>query len=482
MNKTTIFLVGAAVLGVVALVVAPKPANPLPTNTPTNVPTPTQIAPIIPAPLASSTGSISMTGRLSHPLVAIGSNDVFVTVDMKGAAFPGSKRNPVNLALVIDRSGSMSGNKINQAKQAAKVLVNQLSENDRLTIIHYGSDVKSLEGMTGTNPNKQRMNAYIDGIWDDGGTNISAGLDTGIAALLKTGTDYKVNRMILISDGQPTEGLVDAASLQNIIRRARQSNISVSSLGVGLDFNESLMASLAEIGAGAYGFIENSEMLASIFAKDLNAAASQVASGVELQFQVPANVKYVEVFGRTARLSPLGDMQLVSISLPDFAAEQVERVVAHVVVEGHSVNETTTVANLTLNYFDLKTEQRASETGSLAAVTSNDVKVILEKQDREAMLFATRAKVAKNTERANEMLERGDRDGARAAIQESAGMFDGLRNVFGMSADSLAGDTASVQGSLSGLENAKDAESMKRYRKSEESKKMKNFGAEGSTY
>jgi Ca-activated chloride channel homolog len=421
-----------------------------------------------------------MTARLSHPLVAVGQNDVFVSVDLKAAAFSGGQRNPVNLALVIDRSGSMSGNKIAQAKLAAKALVSQIHADDRLTIIHYGSDVKSLEGLVGTPQNKARMAAYVDSIWDDGGTNTSGGLEAGISALVTMRTDYRVNRMILISDGQPTEGRVEPRALQGIVKNARALGISTSSLGVGLDFNESLMASLAEVGAGAYGFIENSEKLASIFTKDLNAAATQVARGVELQFQVPAGVEFVEVFGRSSRVSPLADAQLVSVSLPDLAAEQAESVVAHFVVQGHAANERILVSNVSLNYFDLKTEKSASERTGLETVASLDASLVRAKQDPTTALFAANARAAKNSERANELLEQGDRKGAEAALEESSGFFENLRGI--VSGESLGRSTDALAGKIERLNKAKDTESIKAYRKTAKSENLKDFGATDSTY
>ena len=111
-------------------------------------------------------GSIKMEARLSHPYIGTGSSDVFATIDLTGVQVPGATRSPVNVALVIDRSGSMAGEKLAQAKQAARKLVEQLGEQDRIAIVHFGSEVRRFEGTWATPSNKERMLSYIDGIYD----------------------------------------------------------------------------------------------------------------------------------------------------------------------------------------------------------------------------------------------------------------------------------------------------------------------------
>lgn len=288
MNRTGIFLSVAGLLALVAIVAGLPRSG----TTPTPTVTPVTVTPPPPTSTNTSNGSLTLSTRVSHPFVGLGSSDVFVTADITGVNLPQAQRAPVNLALVIDRSGSMSGFKLTQAKQAAQQLVAQLTANDRLSIVHYGSDVKSLDGLAATPENKTVLLKYIEGIWDDGGTNIGDGLSKGRDLLLGMKSDFKVNRLILISDGQPTEGLTDSSQLAQVVRTIRADGISVSSIGVGTDFNEELMEAFAEIGGGAYAYLQDASQLSGIFQKDLNAAATQVARGVTLTFRVPSGTQF----------------------------------------------------------------------------------------------------------------------------------------------------------------------------------------------
>ena len=105
--------------------------------------------------------------------------------------------------------------------------------------------------------NRERMLQYVDGIWDEGGTNIGAGLSAGRFQLSTAQGQYGVNRLILMSDGQPTEGITDDEGLTRQAQELRAAGVTLSAIGVGTDFNEDLMQAFAEYGAGAYGFLED---------------------------------------------------------------------------------------------------------------------------------------------------------------------------------------------------------------------------------
>ncbi|HEX8539068.1 MAG TPA: VWA domain-containing protein, partial [Cystobacter sp.] len=298
MNKTAVFVSLAGVLALTALVLGlpPSPSAPPPEDSHGASPV-GHHGPLNPPPRAETSGALKMTARLSHPYIPPGSSELFATVDITGMEVPGARRLPVNLALVIDRSTSMRGYKLQQARQAARHLVSLLREDDWLAIVHYGSDVRGLGALPATPNNRERMLQYIDGIWDDGGTNISAGLQEGRAQVRASGCTGCVERIILLSDGQPTEGLVEDADLSALVRDIRTGGITVSAIGVGTDFNEDLMQGFAEYGAGAYGFLEDAGQLASLFQKDLQQASTSVAREVALTFQLPEGVMLGEVLG-----------------------------------------------------------------------------------------------------------------------------------------------------------------------------------------
>ncbi len=479
MNKTFTFLALAGALALVALVLGmPRVVSPPPPPQPhiatPVLPPPPPTPP--PPPASTSQGSLTMTSRLSHPYITPGSSDVFVTVDVTGAEVPGSRRSPVNLALVIDRSGSMNGYKLAQAKQAARQLVGMLKEEDRLAIVHYGSDVKSLPSMPVTSANRERMLQYIDGIWDEGGTNIGAGLTTGQHQVNTARAQYQVNRIILISDGQPTEGITDEEGLKRVVKNIRAQGVTVSSIGVGTDFNEDLMQAFAEYGAGAYGFLEDAGKLASIFQKDLQQATTQVARNVELSFELPEGVTLGEVLGYQAHQAG----RTVRVAMPDFSAGQTERVVARVTVTGSTVGQAVNVTGLKLTYTDLLKDGTVESTASLSAMVTDRREEVLARQDKDATVYAARARSAANLQKAAEALKVGRRDEARQLIQANQAMFDDAASVAG--APAVAADKAEQQAAYEEYEQAQGEDAVNTAVKKSKVKALKDFGRLGSTY
>lgn len=432
MNRTSAFLGAAAVLLLLAVVVGLPRLSPSPTVSP---PAPTPVVnappppPVVPVPVANP-GSLSLTGRLSHPYLVPGTSDVFATLEVSAVDVPGAKRAPVNLALVIDRSGSMSGAKIENARRAAQRLVELLGDEDRISVVHFGTDVSALGGLFATPENKVKLRRYIANIGDEGGTNIGDGLAVGLRHLERAKSDFRVNRLLLLSDGQPTVGITSTQGLTNVVRRIRDAGVSVTSLGLGSDFNEDLMQRLADVGGGSYGFISNASATAALFQRDLEQAGTMVARTASLSFTLPDGVRFVEVYGRP--VSQLGNT--ITITLPDFSARQVEKLVVHLTASPSIRSGSVDIAGFQLAYTDLLTEKPADARLSLAAMVTEDSTLALGKRDKAAVVVATKARAAVNYQKAAEAIDRGDFGGAKKFVRDNDAIF--------FEADSVAGEGA----------------------------------------
>jgi Ca-activated chloride channel family protein len=286
---------------------APSPAPltlaPPPTD-PTARPSAARIGELVTADLA-----------LAQPLVAAATpSDTYLRVDLSAASVPGATRAPLNLAIVLDRSGSMAGDKIERARASAKQLVERLADEDRVSIVTYATDYAVDLPLTRVGDARARILRVIDGIVDGGGTNISGGLESAIAELERGRGAGAASRVVLMSDGNANQGITDPRALGELARRARERGISVSSLGVGLDFNEDVMTILAESGGGAYHYVREAQDIAVALDAELSSMAALAARSVELSVELAPGWSVREVYGyrteqRGSRLViPVGDM------------------------------------------------------------------------------------------------------------------------------------------------------------------------------
>ncbi len=436
MNRTTVFFAMAGALALVAVVAGLRVQAPISPGTPGPGIITAAARPFIDPTVATApSGSLTMAGKLSHPYVVPGTSDVFATLEVHALDVPGAKRSPVNLAVVIDRSGSMAGEKLLQAKRAATHLVDLLDENDRLAIVHYGNDTTRFSGVFCTAGNRDSMKRFIAGIEEQGGTNIGEGLIAGQHELATARSDFRVNRLLLLSDGQPTVGEVSPAALARIVNSIRSSGISVTSMGVGADFNEDLMQRLADIGGSSYGFISNAAAMTALFEKDLKQASTLVAHSAVVRFTLPEGIELGEVYGRDS-VTANG---VVQVNLPDFAAGQSEKLVVRLRASAGVAAMSTAidVASFELQYRDLVAERNATSNVKLSAMMTPDAHLAAARRDKDAVLDATRAQAAVNYKRAALSMDQGDFAAANDAIRANGALYQQAEEVAGPGSPAL---------------------------------------------
>jgi Ca-activated chloride channel homolog len=211
-------------------------------------------------------------------------------------------RPPVSLALVLDRSGSMAGDKLEKAKEAAIQALRRLDRRDLFSLVIYDQDVETLVPPQSA-ANSEWIEARIRGIQSGGNTALFGAVSQGAAELRKSLGRGFVPRLILLSDGLANVGPSTPDDLARLGGALFKEGIAVTTIGVGNDYNEDLMSRLAAQSDGNHYFVESERDLPRIFAAELGDVLSVVARKVVIEIDCPPGVRPLRVIGRDGRIS-----------------------------------------------------------------------------------------------------------------------------------------------------------------------------------
>lgn len=204
----------------------------------------------------------------------------------------------VDMVIVLDRSGSMKGRKINDARQAVLHLLSGLTANDRFALVTYSDGVKQITGLKHLSADHaKQLETLINGIIASGGTNLGDGLQKGIDVILAAPENGNARKLILISDGLANKGITDATRLGRMAAVAVEKEFAVSTVGVGNDFNEQLMTTIADRGAGNYYYLENPMAFAEVFQREFFYTRATVATSVSISIPLGNGISIVDAAG-----------------------------------------------------------------------------------------------------------------------------------------------------------------------------------------
>jgi len=308
---------------------------------------------------------VTLDVSLSSPvMLADKKRTTYVKVGLTGFALPNSEdRPPVNIAIVIDKSGSMTGRKIEKAKEAAIAAIHRLRSSDIVSVVVYDQGVQVVVPATRLT-DKEDAIAKIRQISAGGSTALFAGVSKGSAEVRKFLDRDKVNRVILLSDGQANVGPESPSELGDLGASLFKEKIAVTTLGLGLDYNEDLMTQLAVKSNGNHLFIENADELMAIFDYEFNDVLSVVAQEIVIQVRIPEGVRPVRVLGHDAEIQG----QEVMIQLNQLYAEQERFVLLEVEVPATAESATRVVANVDISYANMLSKE-TDRLSTFAAVT-----------------------------------------------------------------------------------------------------------------
>jgi Ca-activated chloride channel family protein len=239
-----------------------------------------------------------------------GTLDVLIRITPPTAAKP-IARPPLNLALVLDRSGSMQGAKMQHAREAACYAVQQLLPTDRVSVTIFDNVVETLVPST-LAENKAAIVERLRQVHPRGNTALHPAWKAGGGQALEHRRADGLNRVLLLSDGLANEGETNADVICTDVKKLSQKGVSTTTLGVGQDYNEDLMEAMARSGDGNYYFIENPGQLPSIFQAELLGLMATLGTKVSLGVEPGEGVTVAEVLNDLDR-APTGRWMLPNL-------------------------------------------------------------------------------------------------------------------------------------------------------------------------
>ncbi len=237
---------------------------------------------------------------LSHSRVlAGGERRIFLDVRLEGDARDREKeRAPLSLAVVLDHSGSMEGEKLDQARSAVIRLVRDMRDDDEISVVAYDEDSTVIQRLAPVGEVRARLIDRLGRIRAGGGTSIPTGLTAGLATLREAGRG-RVRRVVLVSDG--LDG--SRAESTRLAQQSFEGGVTTSSLGIGLDFDEGYLGALAGSGHGNFGFVKEASSLSGFLARELEETASTTVEHASVHLTLPKGVRFVRAFGADAGLT-----------------------------------------------------------------------------------------------------------------------------------------------------------------------------------
>ncbi len=268
------------------------------------------------------------------------------------------KEQPLNIAVVLDRSGSMSGDKLKYVKMATKILSNQLNQKDTLSLTIYDNEIDKL-----VPPTKMKdMHGFelaIDSIRSGGMTFLSGGYEQGCKFANDKKSKDNITRVMLLTDGLANEGITDPDQLASIALKKNNDGITTTTIGVGEGYDEFLLGKMAENGGGGTYFIENPDDAPGVFQEELGYLKSMAATKVTIKF-IPKNKDIVFDQLNTYRVNDDG-----SYLLGDLYSGQKKSIVLETLIPAMSIGEGHDIGTFEIQYQDTSSSEIKEEMQSI---------------------------------------------------------------------------------------------------------------------
>ncbi len=380
----------------------------------------------------ASTGSEAMTvdAALSHPMLHLAGDDeihaefVFEATDEVPEA-----RAPLNLALVVDRSGSMRQEPIEQARRAARAFVEQLQPQDRVTLVTFDHEIiVDVESTHVDEEGKPLLLDAIDNIHPGGATNISGALRAGFDEVETHQDPEMVDRIILMTDGIPNRGITNDEKLAAKTGEIRRSGVTTTALGFGPNYDAELLANMAVEGAGNFRHIDDAADLEEAFVDELQNLQATVASGIHLDLYPGEGVEIGDVYGFSQ--DDIDGGTRISLGNLETDGRRSAVIELHPRDIDASSGDLRDIIDAEVDYIDRLEGNDHRRALQLAATTTGSVDDVDDHVDSDVMLRVEEHRSLQSLSEVRQHRERGDQQAARERIEREQERLQQLRESY----------------------------------------------------
>lgn len=355
---------------------------------------------------------VLLEAELGNGLVsAEATTEVVTRLRVRTTALQNAPRPPINLALVVDTSGSMEGAPIADARAASLSLLDTLRPEDRLAVIAFHSETEVLlESTRLEGADLGELRTRIGRMQARGTTDLGGGLRAGLEEVVRHFEPEGINRLVLLSDGVPN----DASPVLPLAQAAGERGIRITALGLGLDFDETLLAHVAQRSGGRFHFVEESSMVAGVFANEVLRFERLLARNLQMELRPGPGVHIDGVVGQ--QITPLSNGH-VMVTLGDLSEGEERDVIVRMQASPRRPGAAVELLDAVLRFEDaVANAGRLERRAYLGARASADDAEIEASRNRDVESAAARMLAAATTISAIEVAREGDIEAARRAL------------------------------------------------------------------
>lgn len=334
-------------------------------------------------------------------------------------------RTPVNLVVVLDRSGSMEGAKLHRAREAAVQALRQLGPNDIFSLVTYESEIQTVIPATKVR-NLKDAESRIYAITSAGSTALYGGVAQGASELRKHLTGEYFHRVVLLSDGRANVGPQSPSELGRLGVALSKENISVSTVGLGDDYNEDLMTQLSSKSDGNTYYVQESAELPELFAKELGDVLNIAARNLAIRIHCQPGVRPVSIIGSEGQI----DGQFVTLDFNQLYSGQKRYALVEVALDPGEPETQRMIAETTLRYSKDNTKRLFVQTAFASVGFSSDKVKIAASAVPEVIVDYNLNRDALAQEKAILLADRGDLKGALDALKVSNTLLEEMAETY----------------------------------------------------